>query len=225
MNKRIGDLWILDQAIALSGPVNMALDEILLNQITEPLLRFYPWSGDWVSFGYFKPIVEVRDLFIKEKVSFVRRRSGGGVVDHRIDQTYSILAPKNHPLCLERGAGSYAFLHGVLAEALRETGLDAHREDLLKDNGDSRCFENPVQFDLIDSRGNKISGAGQHRGRSGLIHQGSIQNCELKEGWKDRFADGLADRVKHYELDETLIKDAERLAERRYGNSAWLERR
>ena len=61
----------------------------------------------------------------------------------------------------------------MLARVLNALGQNVELSD--HDDGDgSVCFNNPVAFDLADTQGVKIAGAGQRRTRHGLLHQGSL---------------------------------------------------
>ncbi|NNC89921.1 MAG: lipoate--protein ligase family protein [Akkermansiaceae bacterium] len=214
------DLW--RDEVPRTGPENMAVDEWLLATVTTPVLRFYRWKGAWVSLGYFDPLAAARGMFAAEEVSFVRRATGGGIVDHRVDQTYTLVVPKGERLAGLRGAGSYGVIHAALAAALGAAGIEAvlTREDAAVDS--AACFEKPVAWDLTDGRGRKIAGAGQRRTKHGLLHQGSVQGAG--EGVIHPFAGRLAGEVveARIEPDEAAIAG---LVSRKFGAHGWLERR
>ena len=154
-----------------NGPENMAVDSWLLGQ-ESPVLRAYCWEGSWGSLGYFGELEEAQAVL--PGVSLVRRATGGGLVDHRKDLTYTLAIPRSHGLARTKGSESYRLIHSALADSLRAGG---HEIELVRQDHDvdsSSCFEKPVEWDLIDQYGNKIAGAGQRRTRKGLLHQGSI---------------------------------------------------
>src|SRR5215472_9324698 len=75
----------------------MALDEaLLLNmpRLQAPVLRFYGWTEKAASFGYFQRYSEVERLTLLRPL--VRRPTGGGIVPHDSDWTYSLVFPSNH---------------------------------------------------------------------------------------------------------------------------------
>ncbi|MDQ2919081.1 MAG: octanoyltransferase, partial [Verrucomicrobiota bacterium] len=74
-----------------AAAINMALDEALFEYATVPLLRFYSWARPSLSFGYFGLFAEVADQ-IQER-DIVRRWTGGGIVLHGTDLTYSVILP------------------------------------------------------------------------------------------------------------------------------------
>ena len=89
----------------------MAIDQLLLERSHPvPLIRFYQWSEPTVSFGYFEKLSDAKRDFPGDELRYVRRWTGGGIVDHREDQTYSLFFPKGHPVEQLRGNGSYAVI-------------------------------------------------------------------------------------------------------------------
>lgn len=167
--------WWWDE-VARPGPEAMAVDEWLLETVRRPTLRVYGWDGAWASVGYFGDLEEAKGQ-ISDR-NWVRRRTGGGTVDHADDWTYTVVVPAGEPLARMRGGESYRLLHECLATALAKEGLAVA---MAVDTGDveqSLCFRNPVPHDLLGGEG-KLAGAGQRRTRRGLLHQGSVAGrCE-----------------------------------------------
>ncbi len=83
--------WRLLEHGAASPARNMAVDEALLREVRAPVLRLYEWSVPAVSLGYFQPAALAGDR------PFVRRYTGGGLVDHAHDLTYTLVLPRAHP--------------------------------------------------------------------------------------------------------------------------------
>jgi lipoate-protein ligase A len=214
-------LWM--DPVARPGPEAMAVDEWLLETATAPVLRVYRWQGDWGSVGYFGDLVEAGAAL--PGLSWVRRWTGGGTVDHRRDWTYTVVAPSGSSLARMKAAESYRILHEALADALVAEGRGVALASGDVETGDSLCFRNPVGHDIIDAFGTKIAGAGQRRTRGGMVHQGSVA---LPVGLTDsalraeRLAARLADSVETIGLNPTDDQIVERIA-RRYGNPAWTE--
>lgn len=201
------------------GPENMAVDEWLLKSAREPVLRIYGWRGAWGSCGYFVPAAETAAALGGSP--WVRRWTGGGIVDHRSDWTYTLVIPHNEPLAGARGGESYRVIHRALAAALAGSGARLAGE--LPPARGGRCFEKAVEHDIVDREGRKIAGAGQRRTLQGLLHQGSL-------AWRpDRaqvefFAANLAAGVE----TRMLVPDSAMVAgiiAVRYGLPAWNERR
>lgn len=217
-------LWI--DPVLRVGPDAMAVDEWLLDHTTVPILRIYGWQGEWASMGYFGEIVGARAAF--PGVSLVRRWTGGGMVDHRADWTYTLVVPQSEPLASRRGTESYQRIHSTLLETLLAEGVDARMSSGEDETGAALCFENPVHYDLIGADGRKLAGAGQRRSRQGLLHQGSVAAKCHDTGVSQKRAQDFASRLAS-EWKETLFQpEAEDIARRvtaRYAGEAWTNRR
>jgi lipoate-protein ligase A len=203
--------------VARSGPECMAVDELLLQGLDEePVLRFYDWEGAWVSVGYFGDLEAAREVF-GESVSLVRRWTGGGVVDHRDDMTYSLMIPRDHAVAKQRGVESYAAIHAAVVEALGACGAEAHLIAVDGEGDSAQCFEKPVAWDVVDAAGNKLAGAGQRRTRWGLLHQGSVQLAGgAEEGFRKALSEALAEKVLPWSPETSVLSQAADLAEEKY---------
>ncbi len=216
-------LWM--DPVPRSGPEAMAVDEWLLETATTPVLRVYGWQGAWASIGYFGKLAEAQANLTG--VSWVRRWTGGGVVDHRADWTYTVVAPGGEPLAGLRGAESYHQLHQALAETLRAEGLAAQLSTGAEQTGAALCFENPVSHDLVGDAGRKLAGAGQRRTREGLLHQGSVAAAANPDGSHHR-AELLAARLAETWQPCALQPPADLIAAKvaaRYARAEWTGRR
>lgn len=182
------------------GPANMAWDQALHELAEGPWLRVYRWPRAEVTFGYFMPWSEVEPRLDGRPAT--RRWTGGGLVEHGDDWTFSLMVPR---ACLPAHwspRASYQRLHQCLLEALGQTipaasadepGLSlADREDGAGPGG--ACFERPVTADLMAGN-RKVAGGAQRRGRCGLLHQGSVRWPGLQDGWVRPFAALLARRI------------------------------
>ena len=77
------ELIVIDDPTPRPGPLNMAIDEVLLPTARPAILRFYRWNAPSVSFGYFVRFAEARETAGNRDV--VRRWTGGGIVPHSED--------------------------------------------------------------------------------------------------------------------------------------------
>jgi lipoate-protein ligase A len=208
-------LWI--DPVARDGPENMAVDEWLAETAAAPVLRSYRWTPGWGSFGYF---VKTGDL-PQSGLRWVRRWTGGGIVDHRRDWTYTLFIPRGHSLAEARGAESYRIIHSAVVSALREGGQVAELAGPSDPAAGGECFIQAVEHDVLDRDGRKIAGAGQRRSVRGLLHQGSVAVLESREL-------GLA-RALAAEVEECqFLPDPGILAAKvaaRYGRENWTNRR
>ena len=195
----------------------MAVDQWLLETTKLPLLRIYRWAPNWGSYGYFVPDAEAEASLVG--LSRVRRWTGGGIVDHRNDWTYTLLLPRGEALAEMRGAESYRVIHLALADALRGGGVDCEVAGGSPSSPGGECFEKAVEYDLLDGRGKKIAGAGQRRTTKGLLHQGSLALPGV-DGLARRLGDGLALVVSEVEMtaDHTTVGE---WVSSRYGTEEW----
>ena len=202
--------------------LNMAVDEALLENCTLPVLRFYGWHQPSLSFGYFGKFADVAAEM--EQRDVVRRWTGGGIVLHGQDLTYTLITPATDPASSHGPTAVYATLHGAIRDALRAEGREAELADRAAPKISDACFANPVRDDVM-LLGRKVAGAAQRRTRVGFLHQGSIQLPELPVSFCERFAAGLADRVEQREISRRVLEQGAELVVRKYGTVEWLRRR
>ena len=160
-------LWRLLVHGPASAARNMAVDEALLREVRQPVLRLYEWRESYLSLGYFQPAA------LAESRSFIRRYTGGGMVDHAHDFTYTIVLPRGHPWMQLSAPESYATIHRGVRAVLMACGINSELISGAARLDSEACFQKPVRFDLMLGL-RKISGAAQRRTREGLLHQGSI---------------------------------------------------
>ncbi len=205
----------------------MAVDEWLFDRAERPLLRIYRWLGDWVSYGYALTESEARQHFPDSGLRYVRRWTGGGVVDHRRDWTYTLVIPGDDPMAGWSAPERYLAIHAAVAATLEAEGIAASLSDGGATTGSDACFSNPVTSDITDSGGGKLAGAGQRLNRNGVLHQGSVLTPWGPPPPAGR-ATELARRLATEVLTVDRFPDPAAVAEAvktRYGNPAWACRR
>src|ERR1051326_4092762 len=192
--KLLSALHVYHDFDSRSAAMNMAVDEALFEIADAPTLRFYRWDHPALSFGYFGKFSDVQNF--AEQRDLVRRWTGGGIVFHGEDLTYSLIVPAMDPVFQESAISIYREVHSALTTALCRAGIVAAlcerrtNNATVTDRRDSECFANPVRADvLLDGR--KIAGAAQRRTRRGLLQQGSIQGFEIDEEFPERFSEAL----------------------------------
>ncbi len=206
----------------LASPArNMAIDEALLREVHDPVLRIYEWSIPAISLGYFQAIA-----LVPEGRPFVRRYTGGGLVDHAHDVTYTVVLPRDHPWMELSALDSYCLIHRGVQAALAACGIEGEIMPSASTSQSEACFQKPVRFDIV-ATGKKLSGAAQRRTREGLLHQGSIllpdmaQNGDLRRAFANAFAVRLELDIIPGDLtaaETTLADDLER---DRYATDSW----
>ncbi len=199
----------------------MAIDEVLLQQVKVPLLRVYRWERPAVSFGYFEKFAPIYSRF--PSLDLVRRWTGGGIVPHGDDFTYSLLVPVNAGFMHARPGDSYLAIHERIAAAVRRCGSEVSVAARSDAKISQACFENATQHDIL-LNGRKIAGAAQRRTKFGLLHQGSIQTMSLPAEFGHTLAGELSDNVAAKDLDEAALAAAESLAAAKYATDAWTQK-
>jgi lipoate-protein ligase A len=227
-------LSVQNDAVPHTAAMNMAIDEVLLEMAAVPTIRFYRWRSPALSFGYFGKFSHV--AICAAERDLVRRWTGGGIVFHGDDLTYSIVIPANDPVFDESSIAIYEKIHHALCRALNKIGTRAvvaqsvgPGEIVLSKHAAvsaSRynCFANPVHADVIMG-GRKIAGAAQRRTRRGLLQQGSIQGTTTNTDLAEKFAQALSTKCSEIEISEEVFQRAQELAQRKYGTGSWLRKR
>jgi lipoate-protein ligase A len=174
--------WLLLNSGKCDAAFNMALDEALLENVSRlgrPVLRFYGWTEPAATFGYFQKFSEVeRATHLRP---LIRRPTGGGIVPHAADWTYSAVFPPGHAWHSLKAEESYRRIHDWLRLAFAtlnietELALEKKAESgKRKAEIPSACFTGHEKSDLL-WHGKKIAGAAQRRNKLGLLIQGSVQ--------------------------------------------------
>jgi lipoyl(octanoyl) transferase len=217
---KLDKLDLIQEESPREAAENMAVDEMLFLTAVCPVLRVYRWIRPSVSFGYFTPWAEVASRFAGRDL--VRRWTGGGIVEHGRDFTYSLICPneKSLPPTIE----FYRFVHLAIASILRKSGYPIEIALTTDAVQSAACFAKAVQFDL-KLRGEKIAGAAIRRNRKGLLLQGSIQHLELPVQFSLTLAGALGDRVDSFVLSDLMFEHAAQIAKKKYGAAEWNSRR
>ena len=212
--------------------MNMALDEALLRTAPErgrPLLRVYRWNAPAVSIG----LLQKFSPELAPGRPVVRRPTGGGLVDHARDSTYTVVAPPTHLLYRLPTAECYRLLHGAVTAALKLAGVAAELAPCCGPNDRNVCFAGPVKYDVVVA-GAKVAGAAQRRLKRGLLHQGSIllppsatasgRPLSLDDALRLGFERELGAAFEEFHPTQALFGLAEQLCSEKYGTRQWTER-
>ncbi len=172
----ISNNWILLDSGRCAAAFNLALDEALLEyaaaSLGKPVLRFYGWTEPAATFGYFQKFSDVETATPLRPL--IRRPTGGGIVPHDADWTYSAIFPPGHEWHSLKALESYRRVHAWLRLAFAELKVKTELAPDGKKSIPGRCFAGHEQFDLL-WREKKNAGAAQRRNKSGLLIQGSVR--------------------------------------------------
>jgi lipoyl(octanoyl) transferase len=211
---------------------NMALDEALLEHVSrlgQPVLRFYGWMEPAATFGYFQKFSELEAATNLRPL--IRRPTGGGLVPHDADWTYSFAVPPGHEWHSLKAEASYRRIHDWLRLAFAELNIETELAPCCKKSLPGQCFVGHEKFDLL-WRGKKIAGAAQRRNQLGLLVQGSIQPppVPLKRADFEGAMRGVAEKNfavhwRDYSPDAALQRRAEQLAAEKFSRAAYNRKR
>lgn len=226
-----GEHWRLIDSGDGTPAFNMAFDERLLEAPPEadlPILRLYGWSIPAATLGYSQRYADAARLTALRPL--VRRPTGGGVVPHDRDWTYTLRFPPHHWWYRLRARAGYEQLHTWLHTAFRRVGLATQLAPTAATGAPTHCFVRAEQFDVL-WQGAKIAGAAQRRTRQGLLIQGSVQPPAgaRRERWLSAWLEEatLAWGVRWSRLapDATWLAGVEELTARKFSQDAYNQRR
>ncbi len=184
------DTWFLFESGPGEPAWNMALDEALLEACTAlgaPVLRLYSWAMPAATFGYFQKYSEVAGWTNLRPL--IRRPTGGGLVPHDSDWTYSLSFPHDHWWYRLKAVESYQLLHQWISDSFEALAINTELAPAANKEIPGQCFAGAEKFDLLLA-GEKIAGAAQRRLKNGLLIQGSIQRQPknlLRKSWETQF--------------------------------------
>ncbi len=195
----------------LDGSWNMAVDEYLFQSLTEKpqtIVRFYAWKNPIVSLGYSQKVLEVADVeFCKKNgIDIVRRMTGGKLVLHHKEVTYS-LASSDTEIFTATLADSYRIISEALMKGLDKMRLApslASPEPQKYVRGNLPCFSYPSRNE-VEIGGKKIIGSAQKRVGTKFIQHGSIPLEEDDDLLTSiSFLEGAGEEVRMISLTEAL---------------------
>ena len=178
--------WLLLDSGPGEPAFNMAMDEALLETIADigrPVLRLYDWTQPCATFGYSQKIAVIEAA--TKLRPLIRRPTGGGLVPHDGDWTYSLTFPPTHEWTKLSATESYRRAHELLQTAFAKLGIQTQLATTCRRPKPGECFEGHELHDLLWN-GKKTAGAAQRRNRHGLLIQGSVQPPAdwAREDWR-----------------------------------------
>jgi len=225
------------------GSLNMAIDEFLLYNCSDPVLRIYGWSKPCISIGYFQSTDDINyKKCLEQNIDIVRRITGGGAVFHDMELTYSFVT-KNFPQGILE---SYKEISGIIIQALKKLGLDAKFSPL----------------NDVTVNGKKVCGNAQTRKNNTLLQHGTIllkvdiekmfsllnvpiekisdkkisdvKNRvsgisktfdQVSEALKDSTRDVFGGKLVSYTLNQEELKSCQKLVDEKFSTNNWLLKR
>ncbi len=201
--------------VPLRGSLNMAADEYLFNsvrKVNRTFLRFYQWKKPTVSLSYGQEAARAADLdFCRANgIDMVRRMTGGKVVLHLRELTYS-LASSDTETFTPNLPESYKLISLALIEGFSLMGLSARLATTTPPayvRGTMPCFAFPARGE-VETGGRKIVGSAQKRTGASFIQHGSVP-LDKDEALLKAVArlDTRGSRIRMTSLSETLGRPA-----------------
>ena len=210
----------------------MALDEALLHaapRLGRPVLRFYSWTGPAASFGYFQKYAEIERMTPLRPL--VRRPTGGGLVPHDTDWTYSLVFPPDDEWYSLSATDSYRRMHEWIRAAFARLDLITQLAPACSKALPGQCFQGHERHDLL-WRGQKVAGAAQRRTRDGLLIQGSVQpqrfappRADWQQAMCDQARSSQGAQWAAFQPDAPLAERARELVQQKYSQSTYNQKR
>jgi len=170
-----------------------SLEQTILNPEIIFTLRFYYWTGDWLSIGYHQKEIPCHweKLLSNGEINIVRRPSGGGAVLHSGGITYSLTFKKTYYKLLK-----YEMVNNWLIKSFRVLGLKLQNGNLKKSHIKTNCFGTSSISDLVDQDGFKRIGSAQYRKKGAFLQHGEIQTNPSEDLWFKLFKEEAPPKVK-----------------------------
>jgi lipoate-protein ligase A len=237
--------WRLIESGYLDAYTNMAIDEAIFTTREKlglpATLRFYGWKPAAISIGYFQ---RIEDPSLKEykrqRLTIVRRFTGGGAILHRHEITYSLACSTHEFPAFRDIIKTQQLVHEAIILGLENLGINAELERKQSKRSDPYfCFVRPSKYDVVE-HGRKIGGSAQRRRNRTFFQHGSIlmddkMTSESKKERKDRgkildrliwgFEKKLGIRLLPGQLTKDEVKLSQELRQTKYSTQNWNYRR
>ena len=184
-------VWEVVDAGKCPAQHNMDEDARFLGEMQarpQHVLRFYDWEHPSLTYGHFVKPEELLNLNEAERlgVQIARRPTGGGVISHFTDFTFSLLVPKDSPYYTIDTLKNYCFVNQKIKEALQSVTKDSlvllESSEVGSGALERFCMAKPTVLDVMCGS-LKVSGGAQRRTRHGFLHQGTISLATPNWEW------------------------------------------
>ncbi len=228
----MSETWFLLQSGFGEPAANMALDEALLEaapQIAKPVLRFYGWTESAATFGYSQHFSEIERVTMLRPL--IRRSTGGGLVPHDSDWTYSLIFPPHHSWYALKAVESYERVHEWIRDAFLKIKVATELSPCCKKEIPGQCFVGAEKSDVL-WHGRKIAGAAQRRTKTGLLIQGSAQPPPIslsRSDWEIAMCDVAVENFgaiwTEFIPDPNVTDAASRFVREKYSQAGYNQKR
>lgn len=205
----------LIRSLPASGVYNMHLDEEIFNRYLKdgvPVLRVYRWQSPSFTYGVSQDPAGGIDLnkCLSGGVEVVKRMTGGGILFHNDEITYSFVCSKDD---VDEPQDVFVSYHNICAFLIRfyeSLGLKAYFA-LESEGFQNSCAQHELcsvsqeKYDIIIN-GRKIGGNAQKRKRQVIFQHGSVP-CSINWSFVRRYLKFLPEDIssKVTTLSEELV--------------------
>lgn len=196
--------------------MNMAIDEALVQLIGPedlPIIRFFDWSLPNISIGYSQRVG-------REDLPIVRRPTGGGVVFHGSDVTYSIVLPRRFDLDIK---DTCSLIQSWIRDGLDRLGLKTTQCREIKRGMPVYCSKSPSFGDIMIGD-KKVGGLAGKRIRQKILCQGYLDISTYginKDQVRRSIIDNWCGRLFKDSLRDEEEELANNLCENKYARDEW----
>ncbi|MEA3306543.1 MAG: hypothetical protein U9Q34_02025 [Elusimicrobiota bacterium] len=215
----------------------MAVDEIICDSLPEKfILRFYNWRETGITFGYSQRHKFVTDAVIKankQNLQITRRPTGGGIVYHETDLTFSFIF--HYPGESFKPVEIYKRIHSAINSEYARAGRKLNLLDKKETNYDINnpimdCFQKPVDMDIL-CEGKKALGGALRKFGDYMLYQASLQIYKARDNscfHEDIIAKAFSKEFNIDWIDTTLsemqVETLEKLKQSKYLTDGWNKR-
>ena len=187
----------------LAGDENMRRDREALESQREhgslPKLRLYRWVEPTLSFGRLQSRETAQAMATALGArAVVQRPTGGGMVFHDSDISFSIVWRRDQPGLPPCIKNMYRLFHEAIASEFRAQGMDVtlHQAEGAKRSPPGACYQEFSQDDII-WKGQKLVGGALRVTSWGRLYQGNLKISRLqeKENWGKSLINAFKSKV------------------------------
>ncbi|MDA7818432.1 lipoate--protein ligase family protein [Sulfurimonas sp.] len=196
----------------MSARENMAIDKVLFESFSQtliPTLRVYTWEKSF-TYGVSAKISEIKDKeeLLPYKSNYAKRMTGGGILFHGNDVSYSLVIPTSYMNNLSVKQSYEKICHFLLAfyKSLGLKAIYAKDDESVAKSHNEFCQLGFEDYDILIN-GIKMGGNAQRRTKDVIFQHGSIginrQEDFLHVG---NCLEDLNINISYNEAQEKLIK-------------------
>ncbi len=165
----------------LAGDENMGRDREALESQREqgslPTVRLYQWAEPTLSYGRLQSQETAEAMATAlGATAVVQRPTGGGMVFHDSDISFSVVWRRDHPGLPPCIKNVYRLFHEAIADEFREQGMDVllHQAEGEKRTPPGACYQEFSQDDIL-WKGQKLVGGALRVTSWGRLYQGNFK--------------------------------------------------